>query len=464
MNPRVFREYDIRGVADRDFPDDFVSDLGDAIGRHLYEAGSRRICLGRDARISSPRISTIMQDRLLNAGLDVVDVDILHSPGLYFSVFHLHSDGGVMVTASHNPSEDNGFKIMRGKGAVFGEEIQVLRQRIERARAGEKAPSVPRGKLIHTDILSPYIDYIVGNIKPGKKKLKVVVDAGNGTGGISCVPVLQKLGFDVDPLFCDADGRFPNHHPDPTVPENNAALIARVKAVGADLGIALDGDADRVGAVDASGRIVWGDQLVVLFAREILKRKPGSTFVSEVKCSAGLYSEIEKAGGKAIMYKVGHSLMKQKLKESGAELAGEMSGHIFFADRWFGFDDGVYAAARLCELVSNDDLSLADMVNTLPVFYNTPELRLECPDEIKFEVVTRAVAHYKARNEVNDIDGARVTFPGGWGLIRASNTGPVVVLRCEADSPERLATIRAELEGRLAALRAEVEKERAATG
>ncbi len=460
MNPRVFREYDIRGVADRDFPDDFVSDLGAAIGRHLYEAGSRRVCLGRDARISSPRISTIIQARLLDAGLDVVDVGILHSPGLYFSVFHLDSDGGVMVTASHNPSEDNGFKIMRGKGAVFGEEIQELRARIERARAGEKAPSVPRGKLIHTDILTPYIDYIVNNIKPGKKRLKVVVDAGNGTGGISCVPVLQRLGFDVDPLFCDADGRFPNHHPDPTVPENNAALIARVKEIGADLGIALDGDADRVGAVDSSGRIVWGDQLVVLFAREILKRKPGSTFVSEVKCSAGLYDEIEKAGGKAIMYRVGHSVMKQKLKDSGAELAGEMSGHIFFADRWFGFDDGVYAAARLCELVSNDDLSLSEMVDTLPVFFNTPELRLECPDEIKFEIVARAVAWYKARNEVNDIDGARVTFPGGWGLIRASNTGPVVVLRCEADSPERLATIRAELEGRLATLRAEVEKER----
>ncbi|MDZ4695697.1 MAG: phosphomannomutase/phosphoglucomutase [Deltaproteobacteria bacterium] len=461
MNPRVFREYDIRGVADRDFPDDFVSDLGAAIGRHLYEAGSRRVCLGRDARISSPRISTLIQARLLDAGLDVVDVGILHSPGLYFSVFHLNSDGGVMVTASHNPSEDNGFKIMRGKNAVFGEEIQELRRRIERDRAGEKAPTVPRGKLIHTDILTPYIDYIVNNIKPGKSRLKVVVDAGNGTGGISCVPILQRLGFDVDPLFCDADGRFPNHHPDPTVPENNAALIARVKEIGADLGIALDGDADRVGAVDGNGRIVWGDQLVVLFAREILKRKPGSTFISEVKCSAGLYDEIAKAGGTAIMYRVGHSIMKQKLKDSGAELAGEMSGHIFFADRWFGFDDGVYAAARLCELISNEGLSLSEMVDTLPVFFNTPELRLECPDEIKFEVVTRAVAWYKARHEVNDIDGARVTFPGGWGLIRASNTGPVVVLRCEADSPERLATIRAELEGRLATLRAEVEKERA---
>lgn len=461
MNPRVFREYDIRGVADRDFPDAFVAELGRAIGEHLREAGARRICLGRDARASSPRIAGALRAALLGTGLDVVDVGVLHSPGLYFAVFHLDTDGGVMVTASHNPGEDNGFKIMRGKAAVFGAELQELRARIERHRAGGPAPTTAPGRLTEVDVLTPYVEHIAGNVRPGPRKLRVVLDAGNGTGGLAALPLLRRLGFDVDPLYCEPDGRFPNHHPDPTVPENLEALIARVRATGADLGIALDGDADRVGAVDGQGRIVWGDQLVILFAREILSRKPGATFVSEVKCSQALYDEIAKAGGHAIMYRVGHSLMKQKLKESGAELAGEMSGHIFFADRWFGFDDGVYAAARLCELLSHETRSLAELRDTLPALHNTPEIRLDCPDDVKFDVVAAAVAYYKARYPVVDIDGARVQFPHGWGLIRASNTGPVVVLRCEADSPEHLAEIRAELEGRLAELRAEVEARRA---
>ena len=450
MNPRVFREYDIRGVAERDFPDGFVAELGDAIGEHLAEAGCRRITLARDCRLSSPRIHRIMRERLLAAGLDVQDIGEVHTPGLYFSVFHLEADGGVMITASHNPEEDNGFKIMLGKGTIFGAEIQKLRERIERRYAGYTPPAVKAGKATDVDVLTPYIAYVVSNIVLGPRKVKVVVDGGNGMGGISAVPILRKLGVEVEELFCEPDGRFPNHHPDPTVPANLTALIDRVKATGAEIGIALDGDADRIGVVDPAGRIVWGDQLLMLFAREILRERPGATFVSEVKCSQVMYDDIAAHGGRAIMWKVGHSLIKTKMKEEHAVLAGEMSGHMFFADRYFGFDDAVYAAARVVELLSRSDKSLSAIIDGLPVVHNTPEIRMDCPDDIKVEVVRRAREHYQALYKVCDVDGARISFPGGWGLVRASNTGPILVLRCEADSAARLGEIRADIEGTLA--------------
>ncbi|HEY5281813.1 MAG TPA: phosphomannomutase/phosphoglucomutase [Polyangia bacterium] len=454
MNPRVFREYDIRGIAERDFPDDFVADLGDAIGEHLCEAGARRITLARDCRLSSPRIHKVILDRLLAAGLNVQDVGLVHTPGLYYSVFHLEADGGVMITASHNPEEDNGFKIMRGKGTIFGAEIQKLRERIERRKSGFLPAAVSRGKVTDVDVLTPYIAHIVDNIALGPRRFKVVVDGGNGMGGITCVPILRKLGFEVDDLFCDTDGRFPNHHPDPTVPENLAALIARIRETGAEIGIALDGDADRIGVVDPAGRIVWGDQLLMLFAREILRERPGATFVSEVKCSQVMYDDITARGGRAIMWKVGHSLIKTKMKEEKAVLAGEMSGHMFFADRYFGFDDGVYAAARVVELLSRSAQPLSAIVDALPAVHNTPEIRVECSDDIKVDVVRRAREHYQALYPVSDVDGARISFPGGWGLVRASNTGPILVLRCEAESAVRLAEIRADIEGMLVKIKA----------
>jgi phosphomannomutase / phosphoglucomutase len=310
MNPRVFREYDIRGIAERDFPDSFVSELADAIGEHLRLAGARHITLGRDCRLSSPRIHAVVRGRLVAAGLQVSDVGVLHSPGLYYSVFHLKADGGVMITASHNPEEDNGFKIMRGKSTIFGAEIQELRQRIERHQAGNPPALVPGGRVTDVDVLGPYIDEIAGGMRLGPRRFKIVVDGGNGTGGLSCVPMLRKLGFEVEALYCDPDGRFPNHHPDPTVPANLADLIAHVKTSGAEVGIALDGDADRIGIVDPAGRIVWGDQLVMLFAADILRERPGATFVSEVKCSQAMYDDITRRGGRAIMSKVGHSLIK----------------------------------------------------------------------------------------------------------------------------------------------------------
>jgi len=453
MNPRVFREYDIRGVADADFPDAFVADLARAIGAHLREAGARRVTLGRDCRLSSPRIHAVMKRELLGAGLDVADIGIVHTPGLYFSVFHLEADGGVMITASHNPGEDNGFKVMRGKGTIYGVEIQKLRERIE-ARAFVTGAAA--GTASDVDILSPYIDHITHNIRLGPRAVKVVVDGGNGTGGPAMVPILRNLGVATEALYCDPDGRFPNHHPDPTVPANVADLVRRVQATGAECGIALDGDADRIGVVDSRGRIIWGDQLMILFARDILRAEPGATFVSEVKCSQALYDDIAAHGGRAIMWKVGHSLIKVKMKEEHAALAGEMSGHMFFAHRWYGFDDAVYAAARLAELLSRSDETLDRMVDTLPVFFNTPEIRMPCADAIKFEVVKRAVAWFKQGHSVVDIDGARVTFPGGWGLVRASNTGPVLVLRFEADSATRLAQIKALVESQLGAIIAEV--------
>ena len=459
MNPRVFREYDIRGVADKDFPDDFVTDLGRAIGTALGDDGARTITLGRDCRVSSPRIHAALRAGLLSTGIDIIDVGILHSPGLYFSVFHLKTDGGVMVTASHNPSEDNGFKIVQGRSTIHGAAIQRLRTIIEqrRFRVGDRP-----GTVRDHAILPDYVDTVAGNVTLGARRFKVVVDGGNGTGGLSILPILDKLGIDYQALYCEPDGRFPNHHPDPTVPENLVALRERVLATGAELGIALDGDADRVGAVDGKGRIIWGDQLVMLFAKEILSRKPGATFVSEVKCSQALYDEIGRMGGRAVMWKVGHSLIKVKMKEEEAALAGEMSGHMFFADRWYGFDDAVYAGARLVELLSHSKQTLAELYDTLPVFHNTPEIRMACPDDIKFEVVRRAVEWFRARHPVVEVDGVRVTFQdgqgknSGWGLVRASNTGPVLVMRFEADSAARLGEIRALVEGQMQTIIAEV--------
>jgi phosphomannomutase/phosphoglucomutase len=458
MNPNVFREYDIRGVADADFTDAFVADLGRSVASQILEAGGRRITLGRDCRLSSPRIHGIFKREVLAAGVDVVDVGVVHTPALYFSVFHLETDGGVMITASHNPSPDNGFKIVVGRTTIHGADIQRLRARIEtRAFRTTGTP----GRASDHDILTDYIAYIVDNIRLGLRRFKVVVDGGNGTGGPAIVPILRKLGVDVEDIYCEPDGRFPHHHPDPTVPKNLADLIARVKQTGAEIGLALDGDADRIGAVDGQGRILWGDQLLMLFARDILTRQPGATFDSEVKCSQALFDDIQRHGGRAIMWKVGHSLIKAKLREENAALAGEMSGHMFFQERWFGFDDAVYAGLRLVELLSRSDKTLAEMRDTLPILHNTPEIRMTCPDQFKFEVVRRAHAHFRARNTVVDVDGVRVLFADGaqtvgWGLVRASNTGPVLVLRFEADSPERLARIRDEVEGKLTQIIAEV--------
>ena len=461
MNPRVFREYDIRGNADRDLDDGFANDLGKAIGTHLRRAGAKKITLGRDCRVTSPRLHKALRSGLMSTGVHIIDVGVVATPLLYFSVFHFDADGGVQITGSHNPPEDNGFKILRGKSTIHGAEIQALRELIEK-RDFETGLGVASEQPIEP----AYIDMAASKIKLGPRKLKVVVDAGNGVGG-TLVPLLERLRVDVTGLYIEPDGRFPNHHPDPTIEKNVADLKAKVAELGAELGIALDGDADRIGVVDAKGRIVWGDQLMILFARSILKEQPGATFVSEVKCSKAMYDEIAKAGGKAIMWKVGHSLIKEKMKEEKALLAGEMSGHIFFAHRYYGYDDAIYAAARLVELLSKDEKTLTDLVDGLPKLFNTPEIRYELPDEIKFDVVRRVVEHYKATAEkeghqVVDVDGARVTWPsekgGGWALVRASNTQPALVLRFEAETEPRLNEIRKKVEATLKKVEAEAKK------
>jgi phosphomannomutase / phosphoglucomutase len=456
MNPRVFREYDIRGVADRDLSDDFARDLGCAIGTHLKRSGARTITLGRDCRVHSPRLHAALREGLLSTGIDLIDVGIVATPVLYFSVFHFDTDGGVQITGSHNPPEDNGFKILRGKSTIHGSEIQALRALVE-SRDFERGA----GRAEERDVIAAYVEMVAARMALGPRRFKVVVDAGNGVGGVTA-PLIRRLGFEVAELYCEPDGRFPNHHPDPTVEKNVAELIATVAATGAEVGIALDGDADRIGVVDARGRIVWGDQLMILFARSILAEVPGATFVSEVKCSKALYDEIERAGGRAIMWKVGHSLIKEKMKAEGALLAGEMSGHIFFAHRYFGYDDAIYSAARLVELLSRSEQTLAEHVDTLPKLYNTPEIRYELPDEIKFEVVRRAVERFRRAGgssgitSVVDVDGARVLWADGWALVRASNTQPALVLRFEAASEHRRDEIRAWVEAEIRKIETEV--------
>jgi phosphomannomutase/phosphoglucomutase len=451
MNPRIFREYDIRGVADRDLSGELATALGRAIGTHLCRHGGKTMALGRDCRLTSPRLHAALREGLLLTPIHIVDVGVVPTPVLYHAPFAFDLDGGVQITGSHNPPEDNGFKVLRGKTTIYGQEIQVLRQLIE---TGDFVTG--QGTIEEREILRTYLDYAKQSLRLGPRRPKVVVDAGNGAGGPVAVPLYRELGFDVTELYCEMDGRFPNHHPDPTVPENVAELARLVAQTGAEVGIALDGDADRIGAVDRKGRIIWGDQLMILFARAILAEKPGATFVSEVKCSQSMYDEIERMGGRAVMWKVGHSLIKTKMKELGAALAGEMSGHIFFADRYLGYDDAVYAGARLLELLSWETRPLEELVDELPKMVNTPEIRLDMPDDIKFEVVRRVTERLRARYPVVDVDGVRVKFEDGWGLVRASNTQPALVLRFEASTAARLAENRKALEHELEVVRHEL--------
>jgi phosphomannomutase / phosphoglucomutase len=445
MNPQVFREYDIRGIVEDDFDDDFVIDLGRGYATLLHEAGKKTVTLGRDCRLSSDALRDLLIEGLLPSGIDVVDIGVVPTPLLYFSVLHWQMDGGVMITGSHNAAEYNGFKLGVGPSTIFGAEIQRLRQIVaERRFVTDKG----RGKLSARPVLPDYREYIKSNIKltPG---LKVVVDGGNGCGGVVAEPLMREMGIATTGLYIEMDGRFPNHHPDPTVEENMRDLQAAVRNGGAQIGIAYDGDADRIGAVDEHGRIVWGDELMVVFARSILARQPGAAIIGDVKCSRRMYDDITKHGGRAIMWKTGHSLIKSKLKEEHAALAGEMSGHMFFNDRYYGFDDAIYASFRLLEIVGQSGGSLAQILDDLPQSFFTPELRIDCPDDRKFEVVRKAAEYFRAHYDTIAIDGARVNFPGGWGLVRASNTQPALVTRFEAESEERLGEIRSMFEGKL---------------
>jgi len=439
INPKIFREYDIRGIAGLDLDDTAVEILGRAMGTFFLGRGQSDVAVGRDVRLSSPAYSKAMIRGLLSTGCDVADLGVVPTPILYFSVFHRKMPAGVMVTGSHNPPEHNGFKMMSGEETLYGKTIQAL---YEIVRKGV----FPRGdgRVRKLDIVTEYQDYVARNVLFARP-VKVVIDGGNGTGGSVAVPLFRRLGTEVVDIFCDPDGRFPNHHPDPTLPEAMDALIAKVRETRAELGISYDGDADRLGVVDDAGRIIWGDELLIVFARDILPSRPGAAVISEVKASKVLYEEIAKLGGRPVMWRTGHSLIKKKIKEENAPLAGEMSGHIFFNDRWFGFDDAIYASARLVEILSRSEKKLSSMMAGLPKTYATPEMRIYASDEVKFKIVEEVRKALTARYPVIDIDGVRAIFPKGWGLVRASNTQAVIVLRFEADTEDDLAAIQKEI-------------------
>ncbi|MEO0074485.1 MAG: phosphomannomutase/phosphoglucomutase [candidate division WOR-3 bacterium] len=435
MNKHIFREYDIRGIADVDLTNDVVVAIGKGYGTYVQNLGIKELLIGRDVRLSGERIRQALIDGILSTGCDVIDLGIVPTPVFYFSAFHYDKNAGMMITGSHNPKEFNGFKIGLNKTTIYGQEIQKLRELIE----SEDFKS-GHGKLSYLNPIPAYIAMILEKVKI-KSGLKVVFDPGNGTAGFVIEELFNKMG--IEPVFInlEPDGNFPNHLPDPTIPEYMQDLKSLVVELHANLGIGYDGDADRIGAIDDDGEIVWGDKLLAIFAQDIIKRKGNAKIVFEVKCSQGLIEYIKSIGGTPIMWKTGHSLIKAKMKEENASLAGEMSGHMFFSDDYYGFDDAIYASARLLKIVSEADQSLAQMVEQIPFYYSTPEIRIECPDELKFEVTKVIREHFQKNYEIIDIDGVRVIFSDGWGLVRASNTQPVLVLRFEAKSETRLQEI-----------------------
>ncbi|MFO0598093.1 MAG: phosphomannomutase/phosphoglucomutase [Myxococcaceae bacterium] len=439
MNPQIFREYDVRGLVDKDLTDEVVKNLGRGLATMVKRAGGTTVVVGRDARLSGLRFRDQFIAGVVSTGVHAIDVGIVPTPVVYFAANTLPVDGLACITGSHNPPEYNGFKMGVGKTTFYGETIQELRKLIEK---GDLEKSDRPGTVTSFDAITPYLHFVLSTVKRGPKKLKVVLDAGNGVGGIVAQPLLEKLGYDVVPLFCEPDGRFPNHHADPTIAKNLELCIAKVKETKADLGIAFDGDADRIGVVDHAGEILWGDKLMILLSRAVLKDVPGASIVGEVKCSFTMYDDIKKHGGKPVMWKAGHSLIKAKMKETHAALAGEMSGHIFYKHRFFGFDDAPYTAARLLEILSHETKNLAELLADVPVTYSSPELRFDTIEEKKFALVQRCTEKLKAKGlELVTVDGVRATWPDGWGLIRASNTTPILVVRYEAKTKERLAEI-----------------------
>ncbi len=436
MNPEIFREYDIRGIAEKDMTKDEVLLIGRGIGTYLRRHNCSKATVGRDCRLTSDTYADQIIEGLVSTGCHVIDLGICPTPVFYFSIQHFKQEGGVMVTASHNPKEYNGFKVCMGLDSVYGDELKRILKLII-----DKSYEDGKGSYYTADIITPYKDFIRKNINLSSP-LKVGVDAGNGTAGVVALPILRNLNCEVHDIYCEMDGTFPNHEADPTVEKNMRDLIELVKENQLDIGIGFDGDGDRIGVVDEKGNLIYGDQLMIIFSREILSRKPGSVFISEVKCSQTMYDDIEKHGGRPIMWKTGHSLIKKKMKEENAELAGEMSGHMFFADRYFGYDDATYACCRLLEILADSGKTISDLLSDVPQTFTTPEIRVDCPDNIKFKIVEKITEQFKKEYKVIDIDGARVLFDDGWGLVRASNTQPALVLRFESLSEERLSEIR----------------------
>jgi phosphomannomutase/phosphoglucomutase len=454
---KIFREYDIRGVVGQDLTPDLAEQLGKAFGTTLRRKNLRQIAVGRDGRESSPLLRQRLIDGVTATGIGVTDIGVCPTPLLYFALFNLPVDGGAMITASHNPSEYNGFKLCIGKDTLYGEDLQKLRRMIEAKdfETGD-APTVRS-----QEIIPSYLDYLKRQFSPvNARGIKVVVDSGNAMGALVGPQALRNMGCEVVELYSELDCNFPNHHPDPTVMENLKDMIETVRAKRADLGIAYDGDADRIGAVDERGEILWGDQLLAIFARDVLRHRPGAMILSEVKASQVMYDDIRRHGGQALMWKAGHSLIKSKMKETGASLAGEMSGHIFFADRYFGYDDAVYAGCRLIEILAEVRQPLSQLLSDLPKTSSTPEIRRDCPDDRKFLIVQKLKERFETLRsrpipdsipirDLITLDGVRIVFDDGWGLVRASNTQPALVLRFEANTRDRMDTIRRFVEGEL---------------
>ncbi len=447
INPEIFRQYDIRGVWEKDLTPETVELLGRGYASYLLKTVNKekaKISVGWDARLHSPAIRASLIQGLTASGVDVIDLGMCPTPLQYYSLHALPLDGGVMITGSHNPPEFNGFKISIGKGTIFGDAIQDIRKIIDAGDFREGTGSVET-----YPVIDEYSQYVKGQFE-SLSGIKVVVDAGNGTGGLVAPEIMRALGAEVIELYCDPDGSFPNHHPDPTLKESLVDLVAKVKESGAHAGIGYDGDADRIGVVDEEGNVIWGDGLMIIFSRDILKDNPGAKIIGEVKCSQTLYDDIAAHGGVPIMWKTGHSLIKEKMKKEEALLAGEMSGHIFFKHRYFGFDDAVYASLRLMEIIrkAGKPYSTKALLNDLPPVVATPEIRFDCPDNIKFQIVEQAQKAFDEYESIT-IDGIRIKFPDGWALIRASNTQPVLVLRFEAHNEVRLREIRTFVEERL---------------
>lgn len=436
----IFREYDIRGIAGDSITEEVVERIGKAYGTMIAEGDGAVVSVGYDCRKSSPEFRDALCEGINSTGVDVVDIGMVTTPMVYFSTFTSGVDGGVMVTASHNPSEYNGLKMCVGQNSLFGEGIQSIRKSVEKGKF-----KTGTGKTRRVDILNEYLDFFEQNlhIKPG---IKVAADGGNGTAGVACPQILRKFGCELHELYMDPNGDFPNHHPDPTVEENLSDIKKKVVEGGLDVGLAFDGDADRIGIVDERGNSISGDMLLLVYSLDLLETNPGATIIGDVKCSGNLFAKIREAGGNPIMWRTGHSVIKDKMKKEGAELGGEMSGHIFFKNRFFGYDDALYAGLRFLEILSKTGKKASELLSGLPKTFATPEIRVDCPDEIKFQVTEAVKKKLGEQNEVIDIDGVRVEYPDGWGLLRASNTQPALVLRFEAQTESRLLEIRETVE------------------
>lgn len=444
LSPHIFREYDVRGDADRDLTDAVVETIGRSYGTWLLDRGFSRMSIGGDVRLSTPRIRAALTRGVLAAGVDVIDVGTLTTPMLYWSLHHLDLMGGIMITGSHNPPNMNGLKLCWDKATLWGDDIQAIRRIADsgKFRTGQ-------GALTHQSIPDAYLSMLKSRFQPFPRRFHVVCDSGNGAAGPFARRFFELLGCDCTELYGTPDGRFPNHHPDPQKRENLQDLIVRVRETGADAGFAFDGDADRIGVVDERGEVIFGDRLMALYWREIMEEHPGAEAIIEPKCTMALAEEVERLGGRPLFWKSGHSVIKAKMREIGAPFAGEYSGHMFFADEYYGFDDSFYAAGRVLRILAKTGRKLSELMSSIPLYPTTEEARIDCPDEEKFDVVSRIREKALKDHQGLTHDGIRILYPGGWGLIRASNTQPVITVRCEGRSQEDLELIMTDVKRRL---------------